>query len=231
MRRRLDRLQALRELREARREAAERREAVKRLAEGESESTRSREESRRGERPCAADTRSATPAEQVDAAEHPPPQPPPLPLLSPPPPPPAPCVAPLLLLLLPPLLGLAALTPLLLLLLPPLLAALSSSCASSFGVLRERLLKAVPLCDAAPDPTVCEQPTSGGEYGTVRRMQPNICVSRLKVPVGRQGAQIPHLSARADAGLRAPLARVRARHRARPLYQLADDRPCEGGGS
>ena len=214
MRRRLDRLQALRELREARREAAERREAVERLAEGESESTRSREESRRGERPCAADTRSATPAEQVDAAEHPSPQPPPLPLLSPPPPPPAPCVAPLLLLLL-----------------PPLLAALSSSCASSFGVLREKLLTAVPLCDAAPDPTVCEQPTSGGEYGTVRRMQPNICVSRLKVPVGRQGAQIPHLSARADARLRTPLARVRARHRARPLYQLADDRPCEGGGS
>ena len=214
MRRRLDRLQALRELREARREAAERREAVERLAEGESESTRSREESRRGERPCAADTRAATPAEQVDAAEHPPPQPPPLPLLSPPPPPPAPCVAPLLLLLL-----------------PPLLAALSSSCASSFGVLREKLLTAVPLCDAAPDPTVCEQPTSGGEYGTVRRMQPNICVSRLKVPVGRQGAQIPHLSARADARLRTPLARVRARHRARPLYQLADDRPCEGGGS
>ena len=217
MRRRLDRLQALRELREARREAAERREAVERLAEGESESTRSREESRRGERPCAADTRSATPAEQVDAAEHSSPQPPPLPLLSPPPPPPAPCVAPLLLLLL-----------------PPLLAALSSSCASSFGVLREKLLTAVPLCDAAPDPTVCEQPTSGGEYGTVRRMQPNICVSRLKVPVGRQGAQIPHLSARADARLRtplAPLARVRARHRARPLYQLADDRPCEGGGS
>ena len=217
MRRRLDRLQALRELREARREAAERREAVERLAEGESESTRSREESRRGERPCAADTRSATPAEQVDAAEHPLSRPPPLPLLSPPPPPPAPCVAPLLLLLL-----------------PPLLAALSSSCASSFGVLREKLLTAVPLCDAAPDPTVCEQPTSGGEYGTVRRMQPNICVSRLKVPVGRQGAQIPHLSARADARLRtplAPLARVRARHRARPLYQLADDRPCEGGGS
>ena len=214
MRRRLDRLQALRELREARREAAERRESVERLAEGESESTRSREESRRGERPCAADTRSATPAEQVDAAEHPPPQPPPLPLLSPPPPPPAPCVAPLLLLLL-----------------PPLLAALSSSCASSFGVLREKLLTAVPLCDAAPDPTVCEQPTSGGEYGTVQRMQPNICVSRLKVPVGRQGTQIPHLSARADARLRAPLARVRARHRARPLYQLADDRPCEGGGS
>ena len=214
MRRRLDRLQALRELREARREAAERREAVERLAEGESESTRSREESRRGERPCAADTRAATPAEQVDAAEHSSPQPPPLPLLSPPPPPPAPCVAPLLLLLL-----------------PPLLAALSSSCASSFGVLREKLLTAVPLCDAAPDPTVCEQPTSGGEYGTVRRMQPNICVSRLKVPVGRQGAQIPHLSARADARLRTPLARVRARHRARPLYQLADDRPCEGGGS
>mmetsp|Transcript_3912 Transcript_3912/g.12214 ORF Transcript_3912/g.12214 Transcript_3912/m.12214 type:complete len:357 (-) Transcript_3912:223-1293(-) len=160
----------------------------------------SRRDEKRGERlSSAADTPSATPAELVDAAEHPSPQPPPLPLLSPPPPPPAPCVAPLLLLLL-----------------PPLLTALSSSCAISFGDLRGRLLTAVPLCDAAPDPTLgCGLLSPVFERGTERGRSTN---SRT---TGRAKAAAP-LSRRPTAGMGRGLEEENCRSRERKRARRVD---------